>query len=402
MKRFTKIALIVSLVLVILGAVCCAVSLGTGFNFSEFRNEVMAGKYSIGFPFVSFHSDFNWDDDQAEWQASSGDTFSFECSDIDSLDMDVYYGDLNIVQTTGNDICVEVEYRKEDSKRRVNVSADGKTLVIKETGSKKSIHNDSTRITIQIPEEMSQRQWKEIELCQSAGNVYIDTPLTAKNIEIEVDAGECISYHKLTASKELSVDVGAGNMELHELEAESIEMDAGIGSLITGEIIAEKIDISCGIGSITTVASGAESDYSYDIECGIGNVEIGKKQYSGSSFVSEDSSSDDREIAVECGIGEVQVKFSGQKTDDTVNNGVTDDDITDNSVTDDAADDDVIDNGVTDDGVTDNSVTNNGVTDNGVTDNSVTNNGVTHHEEYDTEDVTNNGTTHHNEHDSHE
>ena len=395
MKRFTKVALIVSLVLVILGAVCCAVSLGTGFNFSEFRNEVMAGEYSVGFngfPFFSVNSGYNWDDDQAEWDASSGDTFSFKCSDIDSMEVDVYYGDLSIVQTTGNDICVDVEYRKENSKRRVNVSANGKTLVIKETGSKKSIHNDSTRITIQIPKEITNRQWKEIELCQSAGNVYIDMPLTAKIIEAEVGAGECFAYHKLMASKELTVEVGAGNMELSGLEAKLIEMDAGIGTLTTGEITAEDIDITCGIGSITTLVSGVETDYNYDIECGVGNVEVGKNKYSFSSFVSEDGSTGSRDMMIDCGIGEVQVKFSGQETGE-----VTDDGITDNDVTDDGeADNDIRDDGVTDDGEADNDIRDDGVTDDGITDN-----GVTHHEEYGTES-TDNGVTHHNEHDSHE
>ena len=48
MKNFTKAALIITLVLVILGSAFCAVGMGIGFSFPEFWEHVEMGEYSFG------------------------------------------------------------------------------------------------------------------------------------------------------------------------------------------------------------------------------------------------------------------------------------------------------------------------------------------------------------------
>ena len=63
MKSFIKVALIVSLVLVILGSACLAVSLGIGFNYEDFWADVEDGKYSFGPINVFGINRFNWKDD---------------------------------------------------------------------------------------------------------------------------------------------------------------------------------------------------------------------------------------------------------------------------------------------------------------------------------------------------
>lgn len=313
MKNFTKVALIITLVLVILGSIFCAVGLGIGFRFSDFKEDVEAGEFSIGpiedIPFIRYANKYNWDDDGEDWVHAESEDYDFSVEDIRKLDVDVYYGAVMIEENTDSqNIHVEVEYRKEDHKRQVETYADGKTLKIEETGTNHSYHNDSTRITIRIPEGM--KEFDEVELKQAAGAVYVNIPLTAKEIDISVDAGECVVSEKLAADKKLTAMVNAGSIQLEELKAEKLELSAGVGELITDEVQADDIEIDCGVGSIETTVVGREKDYSYDIDCGVGNVEIGDASYSGLSSGREIKNPGNKKMEVDCSVGSIEVDFS--------------------------------------------------------------------------------------------
>ena len=314
MKKFTKAALIIALVLVILGSICCAVGLGIGFNFSNIKEDVEAGEFSIGpikdIPFIWYGNDrLNWDDDGEDWEVAESQEYDFPIENMKKLDVEVYYGTVVLEKNTDSqNIHVAVEYRKENHKRQVKSYADGKTLKIEETGSKHSNHNDSTRITIQIPEGME--AFDEVELDQAAGMIYVNIPLTAKEIDINVDAGECVVSEKLTADKSIAAVVNAGTIQLEELKSEELELEAGVGELITGEVQADKIEIDCGVGSIETEVAGKEEDYSYDIDCGVGSVEIGDSSYSGLSSGKEIRNPGNKKMEVDCSVGSIVVDFS--------------------------------------------------------------------------------------------
>ena len=234
MKGFTKIALILSLVLVILGSMFCMIGLGIGFNFSEFWEEVENAEYSIGplgsLPVVFHGNQLNWRDDGESWNSSDTEQFAFSCQGkdeehkVERLDLDVYYGTVNIEkQEHADEIQVVVEYRKQNHRRKVEAYKDGTALMIKETGGKRSIHNDSTRITIRIPASMNE-VFKEISLKQDAGDIFVNMPLTAEEININVNAGECQAEERLKALRVLKAEVGAGEIELEEAEAELVSV----------------------------------------------------------------------------------------------------------------------------------------------------------------------------------
>lgn len=320
MKRFTKMALILSLVLVILGSMFCVISLGIGFSFSEFWKSVEDGNYSFDtddIPIIGGNNRLNWKDDGADWKSVSTEEYTFpwngsgEQDKIDRMDVKAYYGTVIIQEKTADTekVQVTVEYRKENHKRQVKAYKDGSTLKIKETGSKRSIQNDSTRITIQIPADM--KSMKEIALEQGAGEIFVDTPLTAEEINITVDAGECQVSRKLTAQESCKAEVGAGEIDLAEMEAQNLVLDAGVGEITTGQITAQDIRINCGVGSIETVAAGTEQDYSYEIKCSVGDVEIGDNSYAGLGSKRKIDNPGNQTMQVDCGVGEVEVSFAG-------------------------------------------------------------------------------------------
>ena len=207
-------------------------------------------------------------------------------------------------------ILVTVEYRKKNHKRQVKVYKDGSTLKIEETGSKKSINNDSTRIRIQIPSDMMDEAFKEVSLKQGAGDIFVNMPLTAEKININVDAGQCEIAEKLTALEKCQADVGAGQIDFEQIEANVLELKANVGQIDTEEIEADQINIDCGIGSIDMLAAGREQDYNYVIECSVGEVDIGDNSFSGLGSKRKIENAGDKNMQVKCSVGQVDVSFS--------------------------------------------------------------------------------------------
>ena len=311
MRGFTKIALIVSLILAILGSMFCMIGLGIGFSFSEFWEEVEDGEYAVGplgsLPSVFQRNRLNWKDDGESWNSvdTQQHAFSLERDGIQNLDLDVYYGTLYIQENMKDtEVRVTVEYRKKNHRRNVETYMDGGTLKIKETGSKYSFQNDSTRITVMIPSEMKEesQMFRKISLKQGAGDIIVNMPLTAEEININVDAGECEAVQTLTALDKFKADVGAGEIELEEVKTREINLIANVGQITADRIAADLIDIDCGIGSVEAEAAGIEQDYNYEVQCGVGDVTIGDNSFSGLS--------NKRKIENHTDVGEVEISFT--------------------------------------------------------------------------------------------
>lgn len=320
MRGFTKIALILSLVLVILGSMFCMISLGIGFNFGEFWEEVEDGEYSVGplgsLPIVFQRNWTNWRDDGESWNRADMEEYSFSPGQdgIISLDLDVYYGLVNIEENREDteEIQVTVEYRKRNHRRMVEAYMDGGTLNIKETGSKRSIQNDSTRITINIPSKYMEGNGilREISLKQDAGEIYVNMPLTAEEININVNAGECEAEKKLKALENFKADVGAGEIELLDVEAREIDLIANVGQISVDRMQADLINIDCGIGSIEADAEGREQDYNYEVQNSVGDVTIGDSDFKGFGNKRKVENDSTKEMKVKCDIGRVDISFT--------------------------------------------------------------------------------------------
>lgn len=197
MKNFTKAALIIALVLVILGSALCAVGMGIGFTFSEFWEHVDAGEFSIGpikgIPFIRYgNNDSGWDGDVG-WISEEDADFMFPWEDIKKIEMDVDYSGVEIVERTGQDkenVHLRVEYREKNHQYKIKAYMSGSTLKIEGSGKWRTTNNDSSRITLELPMERMEQFWlEEISLEQARGYINVEMPLTAKEISISVGAG---------------------------------------------------------------------------------------------------------------------------------------------------------------------------------------------------------------------
>lgn len=311
MKKFTKGALITVLVFAILGFTLCAVGVGIGFHYTSIPKMISDGVFSIGGDNWSDAWKWNdWDDDWETWGTQHTVFYDFsqeECADIQNLKLLVECGIVEIEEAGENEgIHVEVKYRKENSNRDIGVNMDGNTLKIEENGSEKLWNNDNVRVLIQIPADM---EFKEVALDNSAGQITVNHALRAENISIIVGAGESVINKELQLSGTLYAEVDAGEIDFAKVNAGKIALHAGVGEIDVEKAGAEEVILECGVGELNITLEGTEADYSYQIDCGIGEVGIADTTYSGLGTTREVKNGD-RTVDIACGVGEINVDFT--------------------------------------------------------------------------------------------
>ena len=109
---------------------------------------------------------------------------------------------------------------------------------------------------------------------------------------------------------DVSIDIGAGRVEIDNLEADTLKVDCGVGKAEISGTVSDKVKADCGVGSVLMHLDGKEEDYDYKISCGPGSVNVNGETYRSLSTDKKINNHSDREIDLDCGIGEIEVLLS--------------------------------------------------------------------------------------------
>lgn len=129
---------------------------------------------------------------------------------------------------------------------------------------------------------------KEIILSADAGELLAGR-VTAENAVLQIGAGH-LSVEELLASRKASIDVSVGQCE--------------IAGTITGDL-----DLDCDMGEAVMRLTGSEDDHSYDVECGMGEVNVGSHSHGGVASERSWNSGKDSEFEIDCNMGTVTITF---------------------------------------------------------------------------------------------
>lgn len=229
----------------------------------------------------------NAEDDEDDLKAAVKSEDSTDCRVYDlkyqptELDIELKYDELDLEE--GDSFSVKV-YNDNGNKVTVKESAD--TLKVRSTDRK----SKARKVCISYPEDV---KLKKLDLEMGAGAVYINREIQTEELNVDMGAGE-FAGNVLVTAKEADLQIGTGSMTFNDLSA-------------------EKINGECGLGEMDLTVTGKEEDYNYDLQCGIGNLDIGSDSYSGLGREKHISNaSADRKLELECGMGNVSVSFSGK------------------------------------------------------------------------------------------
>lgn len=198
------------------------------------------------------------------------------------LDIELKYDELILEE--GDSFCVRVY---DDSGKNVTVKESSDTLKVRST--KKLSKN--RKVCISYPEDV---KLQELEIEMGAGTVYLNRDVETEKLSVEMGAGEFESKNPVTA-READLEIGTGSMTFADLSA-------------------RKTDGECGLGELDLTLTGTQEDYNYDLECGVGNLDVGSDSYSGLGREKTISNKGaDRKLDLECGMGNISVDFSGKE-----------------------------------------------------------------------------------------
>lgn len=260
MKKRTKRAWIWAIGFAVLGCVLCVggVSMGAASQGKELvalaaeKAEQNGGSLLN----VTFSHKEVWE--ETDWTAAE----VTEMPVPKELEIIMDYNELILKEYDGS--VVKIEY-DEKTAENLEISGGEERLVIRDTDDRPN--KDKKAVRISIPQGSHLEQLK-----------------------ISVGAGDVIGGDAVWADR-CELDVGAGSLELEELN--------------TKELTAK-----CGVGEIELELVGKKEDYSYSLSCGIGEIELDDTQYSGLDMEEQiDSPGAKRMITLKCGVGNIDVDF---------------------------------------------------------------------------------------------
>lgn len=279
MKKGWKIFWIVCGVTAAVGLICCAASLAMGVT-----TDMIEARFPNGIGWVQDDDNDDMDDTASEETADTSASDSMErYSNIREIEGEVFAGNIVVKAVDGSEITVETEGVSE----RLGFSSYEKegTLYLKTKENLKewSGMNVGT-ITVSIPKDMI---FEEVSLDIGAGKLEVES----------------------VCADSFSVEAGAGEVDILYFDARDAEINCGAGSVTACGRATEEMDVDCGIGQVSLTLDGCEEDYNYDISCGVGEIVCGDKSYSGIGHDDYVNHGAKKEMDIECGVGQIHIIF---------------------------------------------------------------------------------------------
>lgn len=297
MKSFYKVCAKVALGIIGLGIILAIIGITSGASW----NSLNVGPV--------------WLDDRINNRGNinnnSKDTIKETYSNVKSVDIDIHYGKVYIKQ--GEQFAIEAS---NVNRKYLRSYVDGDTWRIEDDSNFEinffGIHlgdrgvdfNDgNSLITIYIPEYFTA---EEIDIDLGAGNIEINQ-IAGNSVSLDVGAGK-MQVDKLIAYDEADLTVGAGNITINNIESNNTDLECGMGEITINGVLKGDSNVECGVGQVTLDLEGNEEDYNYYIDSGVGDVIINEDKYSFTSSTKKVNDNAKNDFDINCGVGNVTIK----------------------------------------------------------------------------------------------
>ena len=272
MKRFVKICAITGLILLLLGLGITAVSAAMGGRYTNSLPSRLASRvWHNHMPWLVRWGDDradDWDDwnDPDDTDRSPGSSQIKTVSDPSyaqarKLDVDIDKGVIRVLEKEG---ISQIQVNVQDTYNRTQCYMDEFTLKVKR------------------------------ESGRSRGN-------EAPRIEILIPAGYGLD--------KLSLDMGAAECTVLGVTTSKLEIDTGVGAITFSGTVNGDVEIETGVGDVTLNLTGSQDGYNYQVECGVGSIDVGAEHYSMLSHETHINNKAPYTMELECGVGNIAVNF---------------------------------------------------------------------------------------------
>lgn len=318
MNQFMKRALISAMIMLGVGLIICFICVGIGgaslltniknvtIDDSTISDHLSNFEGSININDIKINNgEFTCDFD-THYSTHNGiftDDSAANTNDIDELHIDIGGGTCIITESDDDKIHII-----SDSIGEYQYYTKGDTFYV--TGFKqKNVNNISkvikdNHLEIQIPKGF---EFKDVSLELGAGEMSIDSLLCKKDVSIEIGAGD-VTIKELHG-KDVNFEIGAGNLTIQDGYITEGKFDVGLGNLSYNGFIEKDLSAACGMGNIDLTLDEKSTDHNYKLSCAMGNISIGKNDYSGAAFDKDLDHDASHTYSLDCAMGNIEVIF---------------------------------------------------------------------------------------------
>ena len=165
-------------------------------------------------------------------------------------------------------------------------------------------HPRSGSLTITMPEGTD---LGDITLMVGVGNISL-RELAADAVDISAGVGE-ISFRG-TFSDSISISAGVGEIDVNATGTGSVSMEAGVGDVSFRGTFAGTNTIEVGTGDITVEIFDSQDNYSYNLQTGIGQIQVaGARSRGPGGQMSQTVPDPTGSLRMQLGVGSISLDF---------------------------------------------------------------------------------------------
>ncbi|MBR2543619.1 DUF4097 family beta strand repeat protein [Candidatus Saccharibacteria bacterium] len=205
------------------------------------------------------------------------------------LDIDLRCGDLKIKKSAD-------ELKVETKSDKIKVEQDGEKIKVKdETNSMFGCNKQE--IFVYLPD----MTFEAVSIKSGAGRVEAES-LKADETYLSLGAGEVIIDELI--SKNPRIKTGAGALTIKSGELANLKLEMGAGEAKISANLTGKNEIECGIGRLELNLTGEKSEYTFDLDKGLGRILLNGAEISNDTNLG----TGETKIEIDGGIGEIDIR----------------------------------------------------------------------------------------------
>lgn len=321
MRKFTKISLAISGLLILIGTIAAVISIAFGGK-ELLRNAIANNEFSFGF--VNW-PDWNWNYHDGYWD-DAGERIYNDGYDDDNDQYwendghQVYSGNFSGIEIANaeqvHDLEIEIGaaalYIKEseDDVFRLDADIKGKVkcyvkdgkLILKNSRRRHYV-NQNEIIYLYVPKNTT---FGKTDIGLGAGEI-IAGQLKSREVDVEIGAGQFLCSN--IEAEEMDADIGVGQLEIENGTIVKGDFTIGVGSMNYDGEIKGDLEVDCSIGSAEFYLRDREENHNYDVSADLGTVNIGDRSYSSLSNDTWIDNNANSTYSLKSSMGSISINF---------------------------------------------------------------------------------------------
>jgi len=207
------------------------------------------------------------------------------------------------IETKGVSIIIKEgkKFKIETDNKDIKTKESNKKLLIVEDNNNWIHKTDYTELIITIP---TNYEFNEVSIDSGAGKINIEK-LNTKNINLDLGAGQ-VNIKNLKVTNESDIDGGAGEINIENSHINNLDLDLGIGKTTLNASIKGISEIDCGLGELIVNLIGTEDDYKINLNKGLGNATLNNEKMKNNTYYGFGTNL----IEISGGIGNININYT--------------------------------------------------------------------------------------------